>query len=88
MKLSLRKRRGSVPSPVSPPFTLLLAPPVLTAKGFHTNTERGFLAAVMKEKLQAALTEEWAKVESSERGDAKEFEVMVSQADRDPYEIM
>lgn len=63
-------------------------PPVLTAKGFHTNTERGFLAAVMQGKLQDALAEEWAKVESSEKGTAEGFEVMVSQADRDPYEIM
>lgn len=61
---------------------------MLTAKGFHTNSERGFLAAIMKGKLQEALGEEWAKVESSERGAAEGFEVVVSQADRDPYEIM
>lgn len=61
---------------------------ILTAKGFHTNSERGFLAAVMKGKLQDALAEEWAKVESSERGAVEGFEVVVSQADKDPYEIM
>ncbi|KAL0636074.1 hypothetical protein Q9L58_004980 [Maublancomyces gigas] len=61
---------------------------ISTIACFHTNTERGFLAAVMQVKLQDALAEEWAKVESSEKGTAEGFEVMVSQADRDPYEIM
>lgn len=42
----------------------------------------------MKGKLQDALAEEWAKVESSERGAVEGFEVVVSQADKDPYEIM
>lgn len=88
MKPSLRRRRESVLLPVSPPHPSVSATPVLTAKGFHTNTERGFLAAVMKGKLQDALAEEWAKVESSEKGTVEGFEVRVSWADKDPYEIM
>ncbi|GES61041.1 NGG1p interacting factor 3 [Aspergillus terreus] len=44
----------------------------------HSNTERGYLRAVMQEKLTEALRQEWDE----------EFEVGVSQRDRDPYGIM
>ncbi|ODQ55569.1 NGG1p interacting factor 3 [Saitoella complicata NRRL Y-17804] len=43
----------------------------------HTNTERGFLAAVMKPRLEELLKEEEEKIE-----------VVVSEGDRDPVEIM
>lgn len=56
--------------------------------GFHTNTERGFLAAVMKGELQKALTGEWESVYKGEKDGAEGFEVVVSQADKDPYEII
>ncbi|KAL5361347.1 GTP cyclohydrolase 1 type 2/Nif3 [Aspergillus floccosus] len=44
----------------------------------HSNTERGYLRAVMQEKLTEALRQEWNE----------EFEVGVSESDRDPYGIM
>ncbi|KAG0644593.1 GTP cyclohydrolase 1 type 2/Nif3 [Tuber brumale] len=47
---------------------------------FHTNTERGFLRDVMKGKL--------AEVLESEVEREGEFEVVVSERDRDPFEIV
>ncbi|KAF8539460.1 GTP cyclohydrolase 1 type 2/Nif3 [Trichophaea hybrida] len=55
---------------------------------FHTNTERGFLSAVMKPKLSDVLAEEWKKVTESESEGKQGFEVVVSKNDRDPYDIV
>ncbi|KAL7271141.1 NGG1 interacting factor 3 [Rhizina undulata] len=55
---------------------------------FHSNTERGFLTAVMKPKLHQVLEEEWGKVDACERGTAEGFEVIVSKMDKEPYEIV
>ena len=46
--------------------------------GFHSNTERGFLRDVMKGKLTEVLKD----------AGAGEFEVVVSERDRDPFEIV
>lgn len=68
----------------------------------HSNTERGYLHAVMKEKLQDALRGEWETVRQEgirnfeDGGSIQEMEmyedgaceVDVSKADRDPYGIM
>ena len=67
---------------------------------FHSNTERGFLHSVLKEKLTRTLKEEWARVREKtarEEGDlTPEWEdalgdenvvVEVSEKDRDPYGI-
>jgi dinuclear metal center YbgI/SA1388 family protein len=63
---------------------------------FHSNSERGFLAEVMSAQLEQAVEEEWAKVreEYKDNQDFKEaladedFEIAVSEADRDPYGIV
>ncbi|CCX31825.1 Similar to Protein NIF3 homolog; acc. no. O94404 [Pyronema omphalodes CBS 100304] len=55
---------------------------------FHTNTERGFLSAVMKPKLADVLMEEWKKVAETETEGKEGFEVVVSKNDRDPYDII
>ncbi|MCJ1287687.1 hypothetical protein MMC26_007039 [Xylographa opegraphella] len=67
---------------------------------FHSNTERGFLHSVMKEKLAAVLREEWKRVRAEVRDegvsgdgweDAVEDEgvlVEVSERDRDPFGIV
>jgi len=64
---------------------------------FHSNTERGFLHSVMKDKLTKTLKKEWARIReevineeelSPELEDAvKDEEVLVevSERDRDPY---
>ncbi|KAL4892617.1 GTP cyclohydrolase 1 type 2/Nif3 [Aspergillus ambiguus] len=44
----------------------------------HSNTERGYLRAVMQQKLTDALRQEWSE----------EFTVGVSERDRDPYGVM
>ncbi|KAL4874523.1 NGG1p interacting factor 3 [Aspergillus karnatakaensis] len=64
----------------------------------HSNTERGYLSAVMKEKLEKTLTEEWktlrAEGDNGTDGSLKEIyadttaEVHVSEKDRDPFGIM
>lgn len=61
----------------------------------HSNTERGYLHAVMKEKLQNALREEWEsvrqeglKTQELEMYEDGGCEVGVSKADRDPYGTM
>ncbi|BCR83073.1 Nif3-like dinuclear metal center hexameric protein [Aspergillus chevalieri] len=68
----------------------------------HSNTERGYLHAVMKEKLQSALRGEWESVRQEgikafeDGGSVQELEMFedgtcevdVSKADRDPYGIM
>jgi putative NIF3 family GTP cyclohydrolase 1 type 2 len=63
---------------------------------FHSNSERGFLAEVLREQLEDSVFEEWAKIreEEQENDNAKEalqddnFEVVVSEVDRDPYGIV
>ena len=71
---------------------------------FHSNTERGFLSSVLKEKLTAVLKEEWKRVReevmgevnskwdlAEEWGDAlKDEDVLVecSERDRDPFGIV
>ena len=67
---------------------------------FHSNTERGFLHSVLREKLTRVLREEWNRVRgemmkgdgdlTAEWEDALEDEdvvVEVSEKDRDPYGI-
>ena len=67
---------------------------------FHSNTERGFLHSVLKEKLTKTLRREWDRVReevadgedlSSEWEDAVKDEdvlVEVSERDRDPFGIV
>lgn len=63
---------------------------------FHSNSERGFLAEVLLGQLEEAVATEWSKVRQEEREneDLKEalaeedFEVAVSEVDRDPYGIV
>ncbi|KAK6364498.1 hypothetical protein LTS17_012121 [Exophiala oligosperma] len=67
---------------------------------FHTNSERGYLWTVMREKLENEVREEWARVRSEEGaksgldGEIKDMlrdesvEVVVSERDRDPYGIV
>jgi len=45
----------------------------------HTNTERGFLKAVLKDKLESELN-----AQAEERG----WEVVVSEKDKDPLQIV
>lgn len=81
------KRGGLAQLPVAPP-QIYPTCSTYVHLGFHTNTERGFLAAVMKGELQKALTGEWESVYKGERDGAEGFEVVVSRADKDPYEIV
>lgn len=67
---------------------------------FHSNTERGFLHGVLKGQLEATIGEEWERVrqeelqagqlteELKESLEDKQFNVDVSEVDRDPYGIM
>ena len=71
---------------------------------FHSNTERGFLSSVLRDKLTAVLKEEWEKVRSEVRGEVnsdwdlseewedalKDEDVLVecSERDRDPFGIV
>lgn len=65
---------------------------------FHSNSERGFLHSVMREKLTGAIEKEWAKVREQELESFKEdwedalkdenVAVEVSKRDRDPYGIV
>ncbi|KAL4955674.1 NGG1p interacting factor 3 [Aspergillus filifer] len=64
----------------------------------HSNTERGYMKAVMQGKLEGQLKSEWERLRSEEsksaRGEEKavyedgNVEVHVSEADRDPFGIM
>jgi len=58
------------------------------AVGFHTNTERGYLSKGMQPRLQEVLADEWSRVAEAEREGKDGFEVVVSTADKDPYEIV
>lgn len=71
---------------------------------FHSNTERGFLGSVLKEKLTSVLKEEWKKIREDMKRDvdsnwdlAEEWEdalndedilVECSERDRDPFGIV
>ena len=68
---------------------------------FHSNTERGFLSGVLKEKLTRVLTQEWEALReelmdkesdlSPEWEDAlqdDDVSVEVSERDRDPFGIV
>ena len=71
---------------------------------FHSNTERGFLGSVLKEKLTSVLKEEWKRMREEVRGEitsdwelAAEWEdalndedilVECSEKDRDPFGIV
>ena len=67
---------------------------------FHSNTERGFLSSVLREKLNKVLTKEWRRVREAEKkaeGLSAEWEealededvlVEVSERDRDPFGIV
>ncbi|KAF1916170.1 GTP cyclohydrolase 1 type 2/Nif3 [Ampelomyces quisqualis] len=63
---------------------------------FHSNSERGFLAEVLLGQLDEAVETEWSKVreENMDSDDLKEalaeedFEILVSEVDRDPYGIV
>ncbi len=71
---------------------------------FHSNTERGFLGSVLKEKLTGVLREEWKRVRAEVKGEldsnwnlAEEWEdalndedvlVECSERDRDPFGIV
>ncbi|MCJ1420622.1 hypothetical protein MMC32_006980 [Xylographa parallela] len=67
---------------------------------FHSNTERGFLHSVMKEKLSKVLREEWERVRTEVKDEGVHGEgweealedegvlVEVSERDRDPFGIV
>jgi dinuclear metal center YbgI/SA1388 family protein len=67
---------------------------------FHSNSERGYLSEVMAGKLEKVVGEEWAKLREEEGKDdgveeplgealkEEEFEIVVSEVDRDPYGIV
>ncbi|KAH3944116.1 hypothetical protein HBI56_033160 [Parastagonospora nodorum] len=63
---------------------------------FHSNSERGFLAEVLLAQLEEAVETEWSQVREENIGkeelkDAladEDFEVIVSEVDRDPYGIV
>jgi putative NIF3 family GTP cyclohydrolase 1 type 2 len=63
---------------------------------FHSNSERGFLSEVLAEQLEGAVQKEWQTIREEESGNEEvkealseeEFEVMVSEVDRDPYGIV
>jgi dinuclear metal center YbgI/SA1388 family protein len=63
---------------------------------FHSNSERGFLAEVLLAQLEEAIETEWNDVreENQDSDELKEalaeedFEVLVSEVDRDPYGIV
>lgn len=63
---------------------------------FHSNSERGFLAEVLLGQLEEAVSDEWLKVrdegkDSEELKEAladEDFEIAVSEVDRDPYGIV
>lgn len=65
---------------------------------FHSNSERGFLAEVLLAQLEEAVEVEWKAVRGEMEGNRdddvkealkdEEFEVVVSEVDRDPYGIV
>lgn len=63
---------------------------------FHSNSERGFLSEVLRDQLEDTVEEEWSQVRHEESGNAElkealedtDFDVLVSEVDRDPYGIV
>lgn len=63
---------------------------------FHSNSERGFLSDVLLDQLDVAVEKEWKQLREEEAGDEElkealaedDFEIMISEADRDPYGIV
>jgi len=63
---------------------------------FHSNSERGFLAEVLLWQLEEAVQEEWGKIREEEKDNEAlqealaddDFEIAVSEIDRDPYGIV
>jgi len=63
---------------------------------FHSNSERGFLSEVLVDQLEIQVTEEWQRLREEEAGieefkealSDKDFDVIVSEVDRDPYGIV
>jgi hypothetical protein len=63
---------------------------------FHSNSERGFLAEVLAGQLEEAVEDEWRAVREQEAGNEEvkdalaeeDFDVVISEADRDPYGIV
>ncbi|KAJ4347069.1 uncharacterized protein N0V89_011004 [Didymosphaeria variabile] len=63
---------------------------------FHSNSERGFLSDVLAEQLDVEVAEQWNKLREEEAGKEElrealaddDFEVVVSDFDRDPYGIV
>ena len=63
---------------------------------FHSNSERGFLAEVLREQLEDTIEGEWQAVREEGKGDERleealaddDFDVAVSEVDRDPYGIV
>lgn len=66
---------------------------------FHSNSERGYLHGVMKERLEGVLTKEWERVRKELKGEDKmdgveeiledeDVSVEVSSKDRDPFGIV
>lgn len=62
---------------------------------FHSNSERGFLAEVLREQLEDTIEGEWQAVREEEKDNESvrealeedDFEVAVSEVDRDPFGI-
>ncbi|KAK7184602.1 NIF3-like protein [Paraphaeosphaeria sporulosa] len=63
---------------------------------FHSNSERGFLSDVLLPQLDDAVEEEWKNLRDDETGAEgleealadENFEIMLSEVDRDPYGIV
>jgi dinuclear metal center YbgI/SA1388 family protein len=63
---------------------------------FHSNSERGFLADVLRSQLEEAVQEEWANLREEEKDNEMlqealaedDFDIEVSEVDRDPYGIV
>lgn len=67
---------------------------------FHSNSERGYLWNIMRERLEQKVKDEWGKVQREESGKQglsgeihdmlkdDSVEVVISQRDRDPYGIV
>jgi hypothetical protein len=63
---------------------------------FHTNSERGFLSDVLKDKLADEIETQWAELRKNDKGATDLAEALkdesvtvgVSEVDRDPYGII
>jgi putative NIF3 family GTP cyclohydrolase 1 type 2 len=63
---------------------------------FHSNSERGFLADVLRGQLEGTVQEEWQKLREEEKDNEvlrealaeDDFDIEVSEVDRDPYGIV